>query len=195
MTQPLRIAVADDELDMRDYFREVLPRLGHTVVAIAQDGTELIEQCRAVEPDLVVTDIKMPGIDGIDASIQICQIRPVPVILVSAHQDATLIERAETDHIMAYLIKPVKQSELAPAIALGMRRFEQFTALRTETADLRQALADRKTIERAKGILMKKANLDEAAAFRRLQKLASAKNLKLANIASMIVTADEAFQE
>jgi two-component system, response regulator PdtaR len=195
MNHSLRIAVADDEPDMRDYFQEVLPRLGHTVVSVAENGEQLIEQCRAVEPDLVITDIKMPQVDGIDASIRICQARPVPVILVSAHQDSTLIQRAETDHIMAYLMKPVKQSELAPAIALAMHRFEQFNALRQETADLRQALADRKTIERAKGILMKKVNLDEAAAFRRLQKLASEKNRKLAEIASMIITADEAFQE
>ncbi|MBM3996272.1 MAG: response regulator [Planctomycetes bacterium] len=195
MSESLRIAVADDEADMRDYFQEVLPRLGHSVVAVAQDGQELVEKCRVTMPDLVITDIKMPGLDGIDAAIRVCQARPVPVILVSAHHDAALIERAETDHIMAYLIKPIKKADLVPTIALAMHRFEQFKALHEEAADLRQALADRKVIERAKGILMKKANLSEPEAFRRLQKLASEKNRKLADIATMIVTAEEALGE
>jgi len=194
MTQPLRIVVADDEPDMRDYFRRILPRLGHVVVAAAENGRELVEQCRTHQPDLVVTDIKMPDMDGIDAAVAIYRDRPIPVILVSAYHDAELIRRAEADHIMGYLVKPIKQPDLEPVIALAMRRFEQFQALRREAADLRQALEDRKIIERAKGILMKKVDLDEQDAFRRLQKLASEKNLKLVELARMIVTADEAFQ-
>jgi response regulator NasT len=195
MNQALRIVVADDEPDMRDYFQQVLPRLGHTVAATAQNGRELVAMCREAHPDLVITDIKMPELDGIDAAIQIYQDNPIPVILVSAFNDAKLIERAETDHIMGYLVKPIKQADLPPAIAIAVRRFEQFQTLRREAEDLRQALADRKVIERAKGVLMKKGKLDESEAFRRLQKLASEKNLKLVAIANMLVTADEAFQE
>ncbi len=93
---------------------------------------------------------------------------------------------------MGYLVKPIKQADLEPAIVLAMRRFEQFQDLRREAADLRQALEDRKIIERGKGILMKKASLDENDAFRRLQKLASERNLKLVEIARILVTADEA---
>jgi two-component system, response regulator PdtaR len=192
MTQSLRIAVADDEPDMRDYFKKILPRLGHKVVVVAKDGRQLVEQCRDQAPDLVITDIKMPGMDGIDAALQIYQHRAVPIVLVSAYHDAELIQRAEADHILGYLVKPIKQADLEPVIALAMRRFEQFEALRLEAADLRQALEDRKIIERAKGILMKKAELDEQAAFRRLQKLASEKNLKLVELARMILTAEEA---
>jgi response regulator NasT len=194
MSQPLRIVVADDEPDMRDYYKKILPRLGHTVVAVAADGRELVEHCRALQPDLVITDIRMPDMDGIDAAVAIYQQRPIPVILVSAFHDPALIKRAEADHIMGYLVKPIKQPDLEPVIALAVRRFEQFEALRSEAADLRQALEDRKIIERAKGILMTKVRLDEPDAFRRLQKLASEKNLKLVEIARMIVTADEAFQ-
>jgi AmiR/NasT family two-component response regulator len=194
MTQPLRIVVADDEPDMRDYFRKILPRLGHAVAAVAENGTELVARCRELRPDLVITDIKMPDMDGIDAAAAICRDRPVPVILVSAFHDPELIGRAVADHIMGYLVKPIKQADLPPVIGLVMRRFEQFQALRQEAADLRQALEDRKIVERAKGILMKKAGLDEQGAFRRLQKLASEKNLKLVQLARMIVTADEAFQ-
>jgi response regulator NasT len=194
MSQALRIAIADDEPDMRDYFQQVLPRLGHTVVAVAQNGRELVELCRTQNPDLVITDIKMPEMDGIDAAIQIYQHRPVPVILVSAFNDAALIERAESDHIMGYLVKPIKQADLAPTIAIAVHRFEQFKTMRQEAADLRQALADRKVIEKAKGILMKKAGLDEHDAFRRLQKLASDKNRKLIEIAQSILTAEEALE-
>ncbi|WP_169979372.1 ANTAR domain-containing response regulator [Tautonia rosea] len=192
MTRPLRIAVADDEQDMRDYYRTILPVLGHEVVAVCADGEELVERCRAVQPDLVIADIKMPGTDGIEASSRIERERPVPIILVSAFHDSDLIERAETDHVLAYLVKPIKQADLEPAIAIALRRFEQFQALRKEAADLRQALEDRKIIERAKGVLMKRSNLDESAAFRRLQKLASEKNLKLIELSKMILTAEEA---
>jgi two-component system, response regulator PdtaR len=194
MTQPLRIAIADDEPDMRDYFVKILPRLGHQVVVVASTGLELVNQCLTARPDLVITDIKMPDMDGIDAAVRLYQEAVVPVILVSAFHDPGLIERAETDHVMAYLVKPIKQSDLVPTIALAMRRFEQFQQLRHEANDLRQALDDRKTIERAKGILMKRASLDEPGAFRRLQKTASDKNLKLVEAAKMIVTAEEAFQ-
>jgi response regulator NasT len=195
MSEPLRIAVADDEPDMRDYFMKILPRLGHRVVAVAATGSELVNLCRQHLPDLVITDIRMPDMDGINAAIRIYKEKPIPVILVSAYHDAELIKRAGADHIMGYLVKPIKQADLAPAIALAMHRFEQFEALRQEATDLRQALEDRKLIERAKGILMKRASLDEAAAFRRLQKTASDKNLKLAEVARMIVTAEEAFAE
>jgi response regulator NasT len=194
MSQSLRIAVADDEPDMRDYFRKSLPRLGHTVVAVAQDGRELLDLCRATRPDLVITDIKMPDMDGIDAAVQIYRERPVPVVLVSAFYDPELIERAEADHILGYLVKPIKQADLGPVIALAVRRFEQFEALRREAGDLRQALADRKVIERAKGVLMKRAGLDEPEAFRRLQKLASEKSRKLIDVANMILVAEEAVQ-
>jgi AmiR/NasT family two-component response regulator len=194
MTRPLRIAVADDEADMRDYYRKLLPRLGHTVVAAAENGEELIASCRDLRPDLVITDIKMPGIDGIEAAMRIYQEAPTPVILVSAYNDAKLIERAEADHIMGYLVKPIKQADLEPALSLATRRFEQFETMRREAANLRQALEDRKIIERAKGILMKQVGLSEPDAFRRMQKLASAKNLKLIELSRMILSAADAIQ-
>jgi AmiR/NasT family two-component response regulator len=194
MTEPLRIVVADDEPDMRDYFKKILPRLGHVVVATAANGRELVEQCRVHRPDLVITDIKMPDMDGIDAACAVYAELPVAIILVSAYHDADLIRRAEADHVMGYLVKPIKQSDLEPTIALAVRRSDQFRVLRQEAIDLRQALEDRKLIERAKGILMNKAKVDEQDAFRRLQRLASDKNLKLVEVARMIVTADEAIQ-
>jgi len=193
MTQELRIAVADDELDVRDWFERMLPRLGHQVVSTAETGRQLVEQCRALQPDLVITDIRMPELDGIEAAKELYRDHPVPVVLVSAYHDEELIARAEQDHVMAYLIKPIKQADLEPTIAIAMRRFAQFESLREEASGLRQALEDRKIVERAKGILMKKAGLDEPTAFRRLQKLASEKNRKLVDVARIILTAEEAF--
>ncbi len=194
MSRSLRIAVADDEPDMQEYYRTILPQLGHVVVAVAETGRGLVEMCREQRPDLVITDIKMPDMDGIDAAGRIYRDGPIPVILVSAHIDAVYLRRAEADHILGYLVKPIKQADLEPAISLVMFRFEQFQALRGEAADLKQALENRKLIEKAKGLLMKKASLDEPEAFRRLQKLASDQNRKLAEIAQMLLTAEEALQ-
>ena len=131
-TESLRIVVADDELDMRDYFRKVLPRLGHQVLAVAENGKELVDYCKAHRPDLVITDIRMPEMDGIDAASEIYKSCAVPVILVSAYHDSSLIERAEKDHVMAYLVKPIKQADLAPAISLAMRQFREMEALRSK---------------------------------------------------------------
>jgi response regulator NasT len=125
MTTRLRIAVADDEPDMREYFQKCLTRLGHQVVTIAQNGRALIDGCRANPPDLVITDINMPDMDGIDAAVQISRERPVPVILVSAFYDAELIARAEADYILGYLVKPIRQADLGAAITVTMVRFEQ----------------------------------------------------------------------
>src|SRR5262249_58046140 len=104
------------------------------VVCVDQHGRELIEHRKTQKPDLVITDIKMPDMDGIDAAMQIYKDRPVPVILVSAYHDPELIARAESDHVLGYLVKPIEQADLEPAIALAMRRFEQFETLRKEAA-------------------------------------------------------------
>lgn len=192
MTRSLRIAVADDESDMREYYQTILPRIGHEVVGVASNGHEMLAVCFEAKPDLVILDIKMPEVDGIEVAVELYRTMPVPVILVSAYHDAELISRAEADHILAYLVKPIKQADLQPAIGLAYRRFEQFKELRRETRSLKQALEDRKIIERAKGILMKRSGLSEEDAFRRMQKLASQKNQKLIDVARSLVTADEA---
>jgi response regulator NasT len=179
---------------MREYFEKILPRLGHQVVSVAETGRELVEHCRALKPDLVITDIKMPDMDGIAAANQICREMPAAIILVSAYHDAELIERAEANHVLAYLVKPIEQKDLAPAIAIAWRRFQQFRALQQEATDLKQALEDRKLVERAKGILMRRANLDEQEAFSRMQQLSRDQNRKLVEIARSILLAEQAFQ-
>jgi two-component system, response regulator PdtaR len=192
MTGGLRIAVADDEPEMRDFFEKVLPRFGHEVVAVAENGSQLVSHCRELKPDLVITDIKMPELDGIEASSQICQERPVAVILVSAYHDPALIARAEADHVLAYLVKPIGIADLQPAISIAMRRFAELNALQKECKDLRQALTDRKVIEQAKGLLMKLAGVDEKEAFHRLQELASERNQKLIDAAQSLLAVEKA---
>jgi two-component system, response regulator PdtaR len=192
MTSGLRIAVADDEVEMRDFFEKVLPRFGHQVVSVAENGKQLVEHCRELSPELVITDIKMPELDGIEACARICQERPVAVILVSAYHDPALIERAESDHVLAYLVKPIGLADLQPAISIAMRRFAELQALHKECKDLRQALSDRKVIEQAKGLLMKLAGIEEKEAFRRLQELASEKNQKLIEAARSILAVEKA---
>ena len=190
MSSRLRIAIADDERDMRDYFARILPRLGHEIVAAAQNGRELVERCHASRPDLLILDIRMPEMDGLQALEEICRVQPLPAILVSAYSDQDLVRRAEENYVMAYLIKPVKQADLAPAIALAMRRFEQLEALKKEARDLRQSLEDRKLVERAKGLLVARLRVDEAEAFRQLQKRAMQTNQKLVDAAREVI-ADE----
>jgi response regulator NasT len=191
----LRIAVVDDEKDIREYLEEVLPRLGYEVAASAATGKEMLQRVREARPDLIITDIRMPDMDGIDLAGVINRESPVPVILLSAHHDAELVRRSAADHIMAYLIKPIGEAQLKATIPLAMLRFHHFQAMAEEAASLRQALEDRKLIEKAKGILMRRLRVDEEDAFRRLRMLASSQNRRLVEVGRTVVSADEVFRQ
>jgi response regulator NasT len=192
---PLRIAVADDEADMRMFFRELLPHLGHQVVVEAATGKELVERCRAARPELVITDVRMPDMDGLEAAAELNRDQQLPVILVTAYHDEDVMTRSAANYIMAYLAKPVKPHDLQAAVHLAMLRFSHFQTLAKEAADLRQALDDRKTIERAKGAVMKRLDVDEDDAFRRLRKHASDTNRKLVDVARQVTAAEDFFTE
>src|SRR5262249_12890930 len=148
-TGTLRIAIADDEADTREYLQEILKRQGHQVM-LAQTGRQLADQCRLVHPDLIITDIKMPEMDGIEAAVAVNREKETPVILVSGHSNPDFLRRAEQHPIMAYLIKPLKAVDVENAVTVAMSRFSQFQAVHREARDLRQALEDRKNTERAK---------------------------------------------
>ena len=115
MAERLRIAVADDEADIRQYFERLLPRLGHEVVAVAENGRQLVDLCRSARPDLIITDIKMPEMDGLEAARQIGNDHPIPVIVVSSHDRPTDLE--EQDNVVDFLVKPVKAGQLQSSIA------------------------------------------------------------------------------
>ncbi len=189
--ETLRILVADDESIRLLSLRKQLAALGHSVVAEASTGDEAVTLAGSALPDLAILDIKMPVMDGIEAAEKITQARPIPIILLTAYDEAQLVERAAQANISAYLMKPVAEEDLLPAITLALARFRQFQALRQEVADLREALEARKTIERAKGILMRRLSLSEDEAFRRLQKQSQDSNRKLAQVAEAIVVADQ----
>jgi response regulator NasT len=194
VTEPLRVAVAEDDPDALQYLQELLARLGHQAVA-AQTGRQLVELCRAASPDLVIADIKMPDLDGIDAAAAINRERPAPVILLSAHDDDDVLSRLVGSHVFGYLVKPVNAANIKTAIALALLRYRHFQALTVEAADLRQALEDRKVIERAKGALMRRLRVDEEEAFRHLRSLASEQNLKLVEVGRRILAAEEVFSQ
>jgi len=188
--EPLRILIADDESIRMMSLRKQLAALGHRVVAEASNGEEAVALAAATQPDLAILDIKMPGADGIEAAQRITRARPIPIILLTAYNEAELVERAAQANISAYLMKPVAEEDLLPAITLALIRFRQFEALRREVSDLREALEARKIIERAKGILVRRLDLTEEEAFRRLQKQSQDSNRKLAEVAEAIVMAD-----
>jgi response regulator NasT len=193
MTKPLRIAVADDEPDVREFYERFLPRLGHEVASVAENGQELVAQCRQSRPDLIITDVRMPGLDGLDAIEAVFREQAVPVIVVTAYADDAWVQRAQAAGVFSYLLKPVTDRELGPAITLAWRQFEQFQALRQEAANLRQSLEDRKVVERAKGVVTRRVGVPEAEAFRRLRKYASDHNRKLVEVAQQVLAAEEVF--
>jgi response regulator NasT len=166
---------------------EVLVRAGHQVVGLCASGEELVQTIRERNPDLAIADIRMPKMDGIEASAVANKDRVVPFLLVSAHHDRETLKRATAGHIVGYLVKPVTEAELKTTVATSMTRFEQFQTLRKDAADLRQALEDRKSVERAKGNVMKRLRLDEDEAYR---KLASQQNVKLTEICRRVSEAE-----
>lgn len=192
MGQRLRIAVADDEPDVQQYFGRMLPRLGHEVVCIARNGRDLVDRCRHTPPDLIITDVKMPELDGLAAAAEICRERPVAVILVSAHCEPPRSFGPEISHVMARLVKPIKQSDLEPTITLAVRRFQQLQQVQREACDERQAPRDREVIEQAQRLLMQRARLDELSALGRLQAVARNHQRRLVEVAEAILLAEQA---
>ncbi|MBI4788676.1 MAG: response regulator [Chloroflexi bacterium] len=186
----LRVLIADDESLRVMSLKGQLESIGHKVVAEAANGKEAVTLARELKPDLAILDIKMPEMDGIEAAQTMTQERPIPIILLTAFSEKELAERAAEANVSAYIMKPVSEQDLLPAIALAVSRFKEFQALHREVDDLRDALETRKLVERAKGILMRRLNLTEEEAFRRMQRRSQNENKKLGEIANAIITAD-----
>ncbi len=189
------IAVADGDAAVRQFHQEALSRLGHQV-CVADSGRHLVEQCRVLQPDLLITGVALPELGGIAAAEAVCREKPLPIILLPTDHDAEAVRGAlNNPYVLACLFRPVREADLASAVLLAMSRFEQFEALCKEVTDLRQALEDRKLIERAKGMVMRYGGLDEEEAYRRLRKTASDQNRKLAEVAQTILAAGEVFRQ
>ena len=187
-----RVIVADDESIVRMDLREMLDSLGYLVVGEAGDGESAVHLSRELKPDIVIMDIKMPGMDGIDAGRVLTEERIAPVLLLTAYSQQDLVERAKEAGVMAYIVKPFHEADLAPAIEVALRRWREFRALEQEVEDLKEALETRKLVDRAKGILMDTQGLSEADAFRRIQKTSMDQRKPMKDVAEAIVLAHEA---
>jgi response regulator NasT len=179
---------------MQRFYKEAIPALGHEVFVVGT-GRELADLCRDVRPELVITDLKLPELDALAVAAQVCRDWTIPFIIVSECHDPEIIRGSPDGPVLAYLVKPIHQNSLGPAITVAMQCFQRMRALWDEAARLRQTVEDRKLIERAKGMVMKYAGLDEEAAFNRMKKLASDQNRKLAEIAHAIITSGEVFHQ
>ena len=175
--------------------REILNDLGYLVVGEAGDGRSAVNLGRELRPDIVIMDIRMPDLDGIEAAKILTGERIAPVLLLTAFSQRHLVERANEAGVVGYIVKPFRESDLAPAIEVALARFEEFRAMESEVDSLKEALESRKLVDRAKGILMDAQGLSEADAFRRIQKMSMNTRKPMKEIAQAIILTHEAESE
>jgi len=190
-----RVVIADDESIIRMDLREMLTNLGYLVVGETGDGISAVNLARELRPDLVIMDIKMPDLDGIQAAKILTEERIAPVLLLTAFSQQELIEGAKDAGVVGYIVKPFRESELVPAIEVALARFREFKALEKELTDTRNILETRKIVERAKGVLMDTQGLKEAEAFRKIQKLSMNTRKSMREVAEAILLANQVGKE
>src|SRR5436305_1792354 len=185
---PLKVVVVEDDPNVRLFLKETLENhLGHKVIGEAANGTDMVRTVLEGEPDIVVFDIHLPRLNGLDALRQIYQERIVAAVAITADRDADLVRRALEEHVLAFLVKPIEAHQLGPALLVAWARFEELRELTVENAGLRQTLQNRKIIERAKGALMKRHRWSEAEAFRRLQRGAMNRRTTMIQLAQAVL--------
>lgn len=182
-----RAIVVEDEALIRMDIVETLREGGYDVVGEASNGEEAVALARKFKPDVVVMDVKMPVMDGITAAEHIAKERLAPVVLLTAFSQTELVERARDAGAMAYVVKPFTPADLLPAVEIAASRFVEIRALENEIADINERMATRKTVERAKGILMEKMQLNEPEAFRWIQKTSMDRRLTMREVAEAVI--------
>ena len=182
-----RIIIADDQSSSREALKDALIEKDFEIVGEAATGKDAIELNKKLKPDLIFMDVKMPELNGIDAAKQINSHNPVPIILLTVKDDSITIERARAAGVMAYLVKPFNEKELAPNIEIVIKRFNEFKKVKNENAYLKAKLNARKIIEKAKGIIMEKHTIKEQEAFRKIQKTAMDKQTSMEEVAQSII--------
>jgi two-component system, response regulator PdtaR len=187
-----RLLIAEDEVISRMDLREMLENLGYTVVGEAGDGLAAVNLARTLKPDLVLMDIKMPELDGIEAAQTLAQEHLTPVLLLTAYSDREFVDRAVDAGVMGYLVKPFAEAQLKPAIEVALERWREVRQIREDLAQTQETLETRKLVERAKGVLMDSQNLKEAEAFRRIQRLSMNSRKSMREVAEAILLAHEA---
>lgn len=189
----LRVLIAEDEGFVAAGLQAQLKASGHQVVGLARDGEEAVALAEALLPDLILMDIRLPRLDGLEAAHRVLQGRRVPIIFVSAYSNAALAQEASAVGGLAYLVKPVNQQDLLPAIEVALGRFREAEALRQSVQQLEQAIELRKRVEQAKGILMRRLHLTEPEAMRRLQQRSRQTRKPLGKVAEEVIEADVFF--
>jgi response regulator NasT len=190
-TDHLRVLIVEDESLVAMGLQEQLTRLGHSVVGQAKSAGEALDQFRKFEPDLMLVDVRLNGGDGIDVARECLQVRRVPMLVISAFSDAELLRRAGEAGVFGYLIKPVEQGQLAAQVQMSVQRFREAEQLRLEKEQLISSLETRKLVERAKGIFMRRLDLDEPEAHKRLQQESQKRRISLADLAKKIIESEE----
>lgn len=187
----IRVVIADDESIIRMDLKALLEDLGFSVIGEAADGQKALDLTRSLRPDIVLMDIKMPVMDGLDAAKIISEEKIAPVVLLTAYSQKDLVERAKDSGVYAYLVKPFQESDLMPAVEISIARYLEQKELESTLGDLEEKLETRKVVDRAKGILMDKYKLSEAEAFKRIQQQSMNQRRTMKDIADAIVIANE----
>ena len=185
-----RVIIADDESLVRVDLREALTEQGYLVVGEVGDGQSAVNMARELDPDIVMMDIKMPGMDGIEAAQILTEEKIAPVVLLTAYSQRQLVDRAKEAGVVGYLVKPFRETDLAPAIELALARFAEFRALEEQVGNLTEALETRKKVEQAKGILMDTQGISESEAFRKIQKMSMNTRRPMKEVAEAIILAN-----
>lgn len=188
----IRVIIADDESVICMDLKEMLGNLGYLVVGETGDGRSAVNLARELRPDVVLMDVKMPDMDGIEAAKVLTEEHIAPVVLLTAFSQRDLVDRAKQAGVVGYLVKPIQEADLAPAIEIALARFGEFRELEKEVDNLQDQLETRKLVDRAKGILMDSQGLTEAAAFRRIQKMSMNTRKSMREIAQAIILTHEA---
>jgi AmiR/NasT family two-component response regulator len=181
-----RVLIAEDDAIIRMDLKEMLEEEQYEVIE-ASDGATAVDLARASDPELVILDIKMPVMDGLEAAETISGERIAPVLILTAYSQRELVEQAAQAGAMAYLVKPFQKQDLLPAIEIAKGRYQQLAALADEVGDLTERLEARKQVEKAKGILMDRYGLNEADAFRLMQRAAMERRQPMREVAEAVL--------
>ena len=183
----MRVLIADDEALIRMGLRTMLEDRGHKVVAAAVDGLSAVQLTRTEKPDVILMDIKMPGMDGIEAARRIMQERPTPIVMLTAYSQRELVREARDASVFGYLVKPVKEELLDATLDLALTRFKQWQKLQGQVKDLQQSLEARQVVEQAKRVLMDTQHLTEQQAFNRIHRTSRSRRVTMQQVAQEIL--------
>lgn len=187
MTEEVRVALAEDDASIRLDLRETLEEEGYTVVGDTGRGDEMLELVAATNPEVVILDIKMPGMDGIEVARCIAESHGAAVVILTAFSQREFVDQAIEAGALAYLVKPFQRSELVPAVEIARARHREMRAITDQAQTLADRLEDRKTIDRARGVLMDEVGLSETDAFRFIQQAAMNERANMADVARQVL--------